>query len=61
MEAEWGGAGCAPRLSNSFVALWSNVVLDDALLLAVSRFMDKVGFVDFPVECVSLHVGDVVH
>lgn len=42
-------------------ALWSNVVLDDALLLAVSRFLDKVGFVDFPVGCVSLHVGDVVH
>lgn len=41
--------------------LWSNAVLGDALLLAVSRFLDKVGFVVFPAGCVSLHVGDVVH
>lgn len=37
--------------------LWASAVLGDALLLAVSRFLDKVGFAAFPAGCVSLHVG----
>lgn len=41
--------------------LRSNAVFGDALLLAVSRFLDKIGFVVFPIGCISLHVGDVVH
>jgi len=41
--------------------LWSNTVLGDALLLTVTRFLDKTGFAAFPVGCVALHVGDVVH
>lgn len=41
-------------------SLWSSVFLDDALLLTVSRIWDKIGFVDFPVGCISLLTGDGV-
>lgn len=41
--------------------LRSAAVLGGALLLAVSRLLDKIGFVVFPIGCISLNVGDVVH
>lgn len=42
-------------------SLCSSVFLGDALLLTVSRAWDKIGFVDFPVGCISLLLDDGVH
>lgn len=42
-------------------ACGSDVFLDDALLLTVSRIWDRIGFVEFPVGCISLLTGDAGH
>lgn len=42
-------------------SLWFSVFLDDALLLTVSRIWDRIGFVEFPVGCISLLTGDAGH